>query len=70
MKFNGDRLARLFIPYAAGIGASGICGNCNDLNDDYRTKNGTDVSHLNRREGNNLIGNSWSIAGANADETE
>ena len=39
----------------------GICGNMNNIEDDYFTSDGTDVStHPNKY---NLIGDSWQVAG-------
>ena len=42
--FDGRETAKVFISSEDGMNASGICGNCNDVKDDFRLKNGSDVS--------------------------
>ena len=58
------------IPYEAGEGATGICGNCDGIDNDYLTKNGTDVSSNPPQARSNMIGNSWRVQDQNETETE
>ena len=58
------------IPYEAGERATGICGNCDGIDNDYLTKNGTDVSSYPRQIRSNMIGNSWLIEDQNETEPE
>ena len=60
----------MFIPFKAGMWTTGICGNCNGILDDYRKKDGTDVSGLQPQDRDNEIGNSWWVPEQNAAEYE
>ena len=44
VQFNGETSAKVLIPKHHAEVASGICGKCNGLQDDYKKKDGTDVS--------------------------
>ena len=66
--FNGNARVKVIIDKEVGLGATGICGNCNDVRDDYRLSNGTDV----KEKGNkySLIGNSYVVMGPDDIESE
>ena len=42
--FDGRETAKVFISSEDGMNATGICGNCDGVKNDFRLKNGTDVS--------------------------
>lgn len=42
--FDGKTTAKVYINREDGLNATGICGNCNGVQDDFVLKNGTDVS--------------------------
>ena len=52
--FDGKTTAKVCISGEDGMNATGICGNCNDIQDDFRLKDGTDVSE--ERNKYSLIG--------------
>ena len=42
--FDGMWSAKVYISSVDGLNATGICGNCDGVKDDFRLKDGTDVS--------------------------
>ena len=66
--FNGKTTAKVKINKEDGLNATGICGNCNDIKDDFVLKNGTDVSEEQNKF--SLIGISHWVEGINEDEEE
>ena len=57
--FNGEHTVKVFVPQEyLGVG-SGICGDCNGLQDDFKMKNGTDVSDFDNKY--SLIGQSYYV---------
>lgn len=66
--FNGKARVKVIINKANGPSGTGICGNCNDVKDDYRLKNGTDVSRETKKY--SMIGNSYVVEGGDETETE
>ena len=52
--FDGKTTAKVYISGEDGMNATGICGNCNGIPDDFRLKDGTDVSE--ERNKYSLIG--------------
>ena len=67
-RFDGKTTAKVQINQQDGLNATGICGNCNDVKDDFFLKNGTDVS--NERHKYSLIGVSHWVEEMNEDENE
>ena len=67
-RFDGKHTAKVKISPEEGLNATGLCGNCNDVKDDFVLKDGTDVS--NERHKYSLIGNSHWVEGINEDEEE
>jgi len=59
VSFDGVSFTTVKVNGKYGGQLSGICGNCNGLKDDYRTKDGRDVS--NERGLFNLIGDSFQV---------
>ena len=57
VSYDGERKAWIYIPTEYGPDLNGLCGDCNNVRDDYKTKNGTDVS--NSKDKYALIGNSY-----------
>ncbi|KAK3093267.1 hypothetical protein FSP39_013469 [Pinctada imbricata] len=57
--WNGISTVSVMVPVKYGNKLRGICGNCNQRKDDYKTKNGKDVSRYSNKF--NLIGESWRI---------
>ena len=52
-------VVKVVIPEVFGLGAYGLCGDCNRTKDDYKLSNGTDVSS--HKDKYALIGNSWQV---------
>ena len=48
-RFDGKSTAKVFISSIDGLNATGICGDCNGVQDDFRLKNGSDVSGANNK---------------------
>ena len=67
-RFDGKTTAKVKINRKDGLNATGICGNCNGVEDDFVLKNGTDVS--NERNKYSLIGINHRVEGINEDENE
>ena len=67
-RFDGRETAKVFISSQDGLNASGICGNCNGVKDDFRTKNGSDVSEESNKY--SLIGISHWAPGVDDIEVE
>lgn len=61
VSWNGKSLVQVAIPKKYGDAVTGICGNCNGRQDDYRTRDGLDVS--NKRNKYSLVGNSYEVTG-------
>ena len=59
---------KVWIPTVFGDGAFGLCGNCNHTQDDYRLRNGTDVSAY--ADKYSLIGNSYWVPQPDEPEME
>lgn len=66
--FNGNARVKVLISKENGQNATGICGNCNDVKDDYRLGDGTDVSQETNKY--SMIGNSYVVEGDSDTETE
>jgi hypothetical protein len=61
LSWNGKSVVQVVIPQKYGDAVTGICGNCNGRQDDYRTRKGLDVS--NKRNKYSLVGNSYEVTG-------
>ncbi|KAK3094138.1 hypothetical protein FSP39_024610 [Pinctada imbricata] len=59
ISWDGKSVVTVSIPGQFKNKLRGICGNCNGKKDDYKTKNGKDVSK--RKDRFNLIGESWRV---------
>ena len=57
--FNGDNTVKVFVPQEYLSVRSGICGDCNGVQDDYKMKNETDVSSFENKY--SLIGQSYYV---------
>ena len=64
--FNGVTTAKVIINKEDGTTATGLCGDCNGVEDDLRLKNSTDVRNYVKKY--SLIGNSYVVEGD--DDTE
>lgn len=62
LAFDGKSKVILSVPKKYGQHLEGLCGDCNGQKDDYRTREGVDVSGSKDRF--SLIGNSYSVADA------
>ncbi|KAK3092700.1 hypothetical protein FSP39_006142 [Pinctada imbricata] len=59
ISWDGRSVVTVSIPGQFKNKLRGICGDCNEKKDDYKTKNGKDVSK--RKDRFNLIGESWRV---------
>lgn len=59
--FDGVQESVLIVPKNIADGLTGLCGDCNDIKDDYKTSNGTDVSNLNYALRYATIGDSYKV---------
>jgi len=59
VSWNGRTQVFVQIPKSYGTRVTGICGNCNDKQDDLRTKDGTDVSNMPKKY--KRIGESYEV---------
>ncbi|KAK3093006.1 hypothetical protein FSP39_009936 [Pinctada imbricata] len=59
ISWDGRSVVTVSIPGQFKNKLRGICGDCNGKKDDYKTKNGNDVSK--RKDRFNLIGESWRV---------
>ena len=66
--FDGKHTARAYINREDGMNATGLCGNCNGEQDDFVTKDGTDVSGEDNKF--SLIGISHRVEGNDDIEAE
>jgi hypothetical protein len=51
LSWNGKSVVQVVIPQKYGDAVTGICGNCNGRQDDYRTRKGLDVSNKRNKYG-------------------
>ncbi|KAK3101259.1 hypothetical protein FSP39_002218 [Pinctada imbricata] len=65
VQFDGNSYVKVTIPDKYRNHTTGICGNCNGLADEFRTKDGTPVSS--DRVGQALIGNSYKVKDGSID---
>ncbi|XP_060062828.1 fibrillin-1-like [Ylistrum balloti] len=66
LQWSGKASLLVEIPVVYSPSLNGLCGNCNDQEDDYRTQNGVDVSALADRD--NAIGSSYALSTLVGDE--
>ena len=59
ISFNGQHEVRVRVSKIMGGEIEGICGNCNDIQDDFVTKDGTDVAGSAKEIRDAAIGASW-----------
>lgn len=59
VQFDGRHRVKVKLPGKFANKVTGICGDCNGMKDDFRTKEGKDVS--NDRDKYSLIGNSYKV---------
>lgn len=59
VEFDGRHRVTVKVPGLFRNKLTGICGNCNGIKDDYRTKQGKDVSKFRNRY--SLIGSSYKV---------
>lgn len=61
VKYDGDHRVIVTLPISFAKKLTGICGDCNGIQDDFRTKSGQIVSSL--KDKDSLIANSYQVAG-------
>ncbi|XP_021348638.1 zonadhesin-like isoform X2 [Mizuhopecten yessoensis] len=66
--WDGRSVARVSVPKSYTGKLTGLCGDCNGRKDDFRTKNGLDVSKKKNRY--SIIGNSYMKGRQYAEDTE
>lgn len=68
VSWDGVSVVRVSIPNSYSGHLTGLCGDCNGKKDDFRTKDGKDVSR--EKNKNALIGNSYLQGRRYANDTE
>ena len=62
VRFDARRRVYVSVPKSLGDNLTGICGNCNGIEDDFQTKDGQDVSMKEKPERDRLIGESYVVS--------